>query len=276
MRTLVVGGTGKVGRGVVSGLQARDVEAVSASRGGGDGIAVDLTDAEALTAAARGFDAAFLITPLGPDEARIGVAAVRALRAAGVDRIVHLGIHNLEAMAEIPHFACKVPIKQEVLSDGRSTVIEANFFFQNDLLFLGAIKAGVYPLPIGEAGVFSVDAADIAAAGVTALLDPRWRGRAAPVCGPDRLTGPDLAANWSAAIGRPVVYGGDAIEPFLAGLAHAMPGMDPWLRHDFEVMMRVTQSHGCPATPQDLADARALIGRTPRSHRDFTQQRGGP
>lgn len=270
-RVLVIGGTGKIGRPLTAMLRARGAEAaVLARHPGADGFAVDTADAAALEAAARGFDAAFLTTPLGPDEAEIGVAAVAALRRAGVGRIVYIAIHNLEAMQAIPHFATKIPVKAAVLEGVGGTVLQPNFFFQNDLLALPAImQGGVYPMPIGHAGIWSIDAADIAEAAANALLDDAGLGQAVNLCGPEELTGTACAANWAEALGRPVIYPGDDIAPFLGAMQQAIPGLGAWEIEDFRLMMELTQTFGCPATPGDHAVTAAILGRAPRSHRDF-------
>lgn len=270
-RVLVIGGTGKIGRPLTVMLRARGAEAVVLARNpGANGLAVDTADAAALEAAARGFDAALLTTPLGPDETEIGVAAVAALRRAGVGRIVYIAIHNLEAMQAIPHFATKIPIKAAVLEHDGSTVLQPNFFFQNDLLALPAIQyGGIYPMPIGHAGIWSIDTTDIAEAAANALLDDAAIGQAVNLCGPDELTGTIYAAHWAAALGRPVMYGGDDIAPFLGAMQQAIPGLGAWEMEDFRLMMEVTQKLGCPATAADHAATAAILGRAPRSHRDF-------
>jgi uncharacterized protein YbjT (DUF2867 family) len=270
-RILVIGGTGKIGRPLTALLRARGAEAVPLSRRGSEGgIAADSADAEALEAAAAGFDAAFLTTPLGPDEGEIGVAAVAALRRASVSRIVYIAAANLEAMQAIPHFATKIPIKAAVLEDQGGTVLEPNFFFQNDLLALPAITGpGLYPLPIGHAGVWSIDAGDIAEAATNALLGDAGLGEAVPLCGPEKLTGPDYAAHWSEALGRAVIYPGDDIAPFIGAMRANIPGFDDWTARDFTLMMEVTQAMGCPAGEAEHAATRAILGRAPRSHRDF-------
>lgn len=270
-RVLVIGGTGKIGRPLVAGLRERGAQAVVLARNPGPGgLAIDTTDAAALEAAAQGFDAAFLTSPLGQDEAEIGVAAVAALRRAGVARVVYIAVHNLEAMQAIPHFATKIPIKAAVLNAPGGTVLQPNFFFQNDLLALPAIMHGeVYPMPIGDAGVWSIDAADIAAAAANALLDDAGLGEAVNLCGPEMLTGSDYAAHWAEALGRPVIYPGNAIEPFLGAMQQAIPGLGAWELEDFRAMMEVTQAMGCPATHADHAATRAILGRAPRTHREF-------
>lgn len=274
MRALVIGGTGKVGRNVVAALGSEQVEAVVAARNPGPGgVALDLRDVGAVEQVARGFDVAFLATPLGHDEAEVGVAAVAALRRAGVGKIVYLGIMNLEAMREIPHFETKIPVRDAVLADGRGVMIAANFFFQNDALMLPAIRFdGVYPMPVGSAGVFSVDVADIGRAAARVMVRDDWNGSAVPLCGRERLTGASMATTWSAALGRPVVYPGDDLGPFLAALSQQIPGWNDWIADDFRLMMKVTQRHGCPASDADIAASTAIIGRPPRLYAEFVTE----
>lgn len=271
MRALIIGGTGKVGSAVVAQLLAWGHDAVVAGRTPSvGGVAMDLAQPGAVLNAAKGFDAAFLITPLGPDESEIGIRAIDELRAAGVHKTVHLGIQNLEAMAAIPHFKAKIPIRDHLLADGTSIMLAANFFFQNDLNILPAIQgAGVYPMPVGTAGVYSVDCRDIGRAGARALTMDDWNGTTQPLCGEERLTGPLMAQMWSRVLGKPVIYPGDDTAPFIDGLRAAMPSVDTWLEHDMRTMMEVTQAQGCLATPDDIAAAKTIIGQPQRSYADF-------
>lgn len=273
MRMLITGGTGKIGRATVERLRAAGHEATPASRGGGDGgVPLELRDVAAVERAAQGYDAALLVMPLGPDEGELGPRLVEALTRAGVHRIVAIGIHNAQAMRAIPHFDAKLPMQAAVIAAG-GTVLACNWFMQNDLNVLPAIlHGGVYPLPVGPIGVFAVDTDDIAAAAAHALTSDRWAGRAVPVCGPERLTGDGFAASWSAALGRPVHYGGDDPAPFLEGMRHAMPVFDAWIENDFRLMIEVTQAMGCEATSADIAEAEAIVGRPLTRHQDFARR----
>lgn len=271
LRVLVIGGTGKIGTHLVTRLRTAGVEAVPASRHPDhDGVALDLGDTGSVQTAARGFDAAYLTTPLGPDEGEIGTAAVAALRRAGVRKIVYLAIHNLEAMRAIPHFENKIPVKQAALSEPSGVVLQPNFFYQNDLMALPAImNMGVYPLPIGSAGVWSIDVADIARAAANALIKDDWNGQAVPLCGPDRLTGPIIADHWSAATGRQVVYPGDEIAPFIVTMRRFIPDFTEWMANDFTAMMDVTQRFGCPTTDADRTATEAIVGQKLIRHTEF-------
>ncbi len=274
MRVIVIGGTGQVGAHVVSGLRAAGVEAIAAARNAGaDGIKIDLKDGAALKAAAHGFDAAFLVTPLGPDEGDIGVAAVEALRRAGVGKIVYLAIHNLEEMREIPHFETKIPVKNAVLADPLGVVLQANFFFQNDLMALPVImNAGIYPLPVGDAGVWSIDVSDIGRAAVNALIKDDWNGKVVPLCGPERLTGPIMAEHWSVALDHPVHYPGDDVDAFVGAMRQRIPDFTDWMANDFTIMMKVTQKHGCPASEADRAATREIVGQPLIRHSYFAKE----
>ncbi len=274
MRAVVIGGTGKVGAPLVAGLRARGVDAFAAARHRAD-VTLDLRDPVTIEAGAKGFDAAFFITPLGPDETDIGLSVHRALVAAGVARIGYLAIHNLDAMRAIPHFETKRPIRDAVLSRDGGFVIAPNFFFQNDLLAIDAMRlGGVYPLPVGDTGVYSIDAADIGAAAANALASGDFDGTVVPVCGAERLTGPLLAANWAAALGRDVAYGGNDTRAFVTMLQSIMP-MSDWIANDMRIMMEVTQEMGCLATDVDIATSRAAIGREPKRHADFVKEHAG-
>lgn len=274
MRVLVIGGTGKVGRRLVGSLRSRGIEAVPLARQpGAGGIAADIADVRSLEQLAKGFDAAFLSTPLGPDEGEIGVAACAALRRSRVGKIVYLAAHNLETMQAIPHFATKLPVRDAVLADPCGVVIAPNFFFQNDLLAMSAItRGGIYPLPIGDVGVWGIDAGDIAHAAARAIAEDGWNGMVVPLCGPERLTGRDVAANWAFALGRPVAYAGHAIGPFIDAMRSQAPGFNAWMAQDFTLMMEVTQAMGCPASEADRAQTEAILGRKPLMHEQFVEQ----
>ena len=280
---LIVGATGRVGGGVAAILDEAGTDyAVMSSRPDaararfGDVRHGDMRQADTLPAALDGIDAAFLVTPLGPDETACGMAFLDAAEAAGVRKVVYVAIMNIEAMTEIPHFATKLPVRERLLASGPHVVADANFFMQNDEMVAPVIGAGIYPLPIGSSGVSSVDARDVSAVCARALTSDALDGQAVPVCGETVVTGPSAAEAYANALGRPVIYPGDDTGPFLDQMGANMPPMPQpvadWVREDFRLMMEVTQAKGCRASEAQLDACRAALGRAPRAYADFVAQ----
>ena len=283
---LIVGATGRVGGAVADILSGEErAFAVMSSRPDTarerypDVRHGDMRQPETLPAALEGIDAAFLVTPLGPDETACGMAFLDAAEAAGVRKVVYVAIMNIEQMAEIPHFATKLPVRARLLSGGPHVVADANFFMQNDDMVAPAIASGAYALPIGEAGVSSVDVRDVAAVCVRALTGDALDEQAVPVCGETVVTGPSAAEAYAAALGRPVIYPGDDTAPFLAGMAAMMPPLPPpvadWVKEDFRLMMEVTQAKGCVANEAQREACRAALGRAPRSYAAYAEELAG-
>jgi len=96
---------------------------------------------------------------------------------------------------------------------------------------LDAIRAGVYPQPVGNIGINCVDVRDIAEAAAIALTQPGHSGKTYSVVGPRAWTGAGISEMLSRHLGKPVVYTGNdlkawaaAMRPFHAGLAAARSG----------------------------------------------------
>lgn len=280
MKVLCIGGTGTVGREVVGRLRERGVSVRCMTRSagragtGGDGVELvrgDLEDPSSLEAVLDGVDRVHLLTPLHPDEAELGIAAVDAARGAGVERIVFHSVHRVEDGAHIPHFGSKLEIQRALEASGIPWVtIEPNSYMQNDLVVREAImEMQIYPLPIGPVGVNRVDVRDIADATVTALLDDGHEGTRYPVAGGRAWTGEEVAETWGELLDGTIVYVGDDLDMWEDGVRDLMPG---WLVRDLRVMWAHFLEHGLLATPEELALQRRLLGREPRSFEDFVDE----
>ena len=95
----------------------------------------------------RGIDRVFLITPLSSTETEEGLAVVAAANRAAVRHLVYLSVYHAELAPYIPHFNSKMKIQRALRDSGMAfTVIMANNFFQNDLVYRESIlKEGIYP-----------------------------------------------------------------------------------------------------------------------------------
>lgn len=280
MRHLILGGTGTVGSAVVEALLEQGAEVRVPSRSeeklaelpdGAEGVVGDLREPSTYDAIFADFDRLFLLNAVAPTELQEGLVALEEARKAGADRIVYLSVHRAEAGEHVPHFASKVAIERALEDTGIPyTVLRPNNFYQNDLMMREAIvEHGVYPQPIGSVGLSRVDVADIAAAAASALLRAGHLGETYPLVGPDALTGADCARIWGEALGRDVVYGGDDLDAWSEQALQVMPA---WMVYDFRMMYRLFQEEGLAATDRDLEATRRILGREPRSFRDWTEE----
>jgi uncharacterized protein YbjT (DUF2867 family) len=86
--------------------------------------------------------------------------------------------------------------------------------------------------------------------------------------GPESLNGDRIAAIWGEVLGRPVRYGGDDLGPMEQRLKTMIPS---WHAMDLRLMFSRYQTDGAVATAADVAHLTSLLGRAPRSYRDFTK-----
>jgi uncharacterized protein YbjT (DUF2867 family) len=168
-------------------------------------------------------------------------------REAGVQRIVYFSVFNSALFDDVPHFASKHLAERVIDAQALpATVLRPAAFMQNDLMLRDALKAGVYPQPIGGVGLAMVDTRDIAEAAAAELLRRERTPHPLPrttieLVGPDTLTGAAIAAIWASVLGREVRYGGDDLAAYEKQVAGMMPG---WQAHDFRVMLRAMQRFG--------------------------------
>ena len=279
MKILVVGGTGNVGSEVVRQLKARNVsvsvltrsaEHVSKLPAGVSGVIGDLLDPSTLGVFA-GFEAVFLLNPVSTTETFEGILGVNGARDAGVKRIVYLSVHDLDKASHLPHFGGKIGIEAAVRDSGMQyTIVRPNNFYQNDVWMKEAIMSyGVYPQPLGSAGVSRIDVRDIAEVSVLALTSDAHNGKIYNLVGPDPVTGESTAAEWSRALGKPIVHAGDDLEAWEEQQRAWLP---PSILYDFKLMYAFFQKHGLKATATDVALQTKVLGHAPRSFAAYAKE----
>ena len=122
--------------------------------------------------------------------------------------------------------------------------------------------AGMIYAPMGDGHVSFVDARDIAAVGVRALLDDGHEGAVYDVTGPEALSNFDVADKISAAIGKPITYAEVPAKESRSGMIEM--GLPEWFADDlirlFEIYREgrlagvtdtVSKVTGRPATTYD-------------------------
>lgn len=280
MKVLVIGGTGMVGSHVVQELRARDVDVYVLTRSmekaeqlptGVKGVVGDLLKPDTVRSVFGGVDGVFLLNAVSTTEAHEGLMAVNGARMADVDRIVYLSVHDVDHAPHLPHFGAKLPVEMAIQESGIDyTILRPNNFFQNDLWSKEALlQYGVYPQPIGTVGLSRVDVRDIAEAAALALTTDGHAGATYNLVGPEVLTGPDSAARWSDALGKPITYGGDDLD---AWEQQALQFLPPFMVFDFQLMYAFFQERGLKATDADIERMTDLLGRPPRRFEDFARE----
>lgn len=280
MSDLVLGGTGQVGGAVAAGLLAegREVRVLTRSPEraralpAGMGVVVgDLLDPRSYAAAFAGVERLFLINGVSQTELQEGLAAVNEAHRAGVRRLVYLSVHHAEEGAHIPHFASKTAIEAAVRASGVPfTILRANNFFQNDFWYKDAILGyGVYPQPLGDAGVSRVDVRDVARAAVNALTGTGHEGRTYALVGPEPLTGPGIAATYAEMLGREVRYGGNDLDAWERLMLTMLPA---WMVYDYKLMYELFQRAGLRASAEDRRQTEAILGGPARVFAPFARE----
>ncbi len=278
MKTLVIGGTGRVGRLIVAGLlkQGVNVRVVSHSSdelkelpAGVEGYRADMPDT--LPGAFEGIDSVFFLNAPGPNEIDEGLAVVSAAKAAKVRKIVYMSVFMPEGSAIIPHFRNKLPVEKAVRESKIAwTILRPNNFFQNDTWMKSPImQYSIYPQPLGKKGLNRVDVRDIADCAINALTKSGYENETYEIHGPDTLTGEGVAKIYTKHLGREVRYSGDDIEAWTEKLKDVMPDS---LMADMRIMYQFFQDHGVIAKPEELEKTQRLLGSKPRTFDDFVSE----
>ncbi len=285
MSILVTGGTGTIGSQVVRLLAERGADVRAFARNPEKapfppGVRVakgDLMNVELVRAALAETRTLFLLNAVSSDELTQALIALNLAREARVERVVYFSVIHSDRYADVPHFAGKYAAERMIKETGLpATILRPAYFMENDAGLKDAIGgAGVYPMPIGGKGLAMVSARDIAE--IAALVLLRRDRSASPlpqqtidIVGPDALTGTSVAAIWSEALGRPVVYAGDDTNAFERAVRAR--GAPDWMAFDMKVMADRFQTDGMLPEEGGVDRLVGMLGRPLRRYRDFAAE----
>jgi uncharacterized protein YbjT (DUF2867 family) len=282
MTILVTGSTGLIGSHVVALLAAQGADVHALTRTpekrqfppGVTAVKGDFQDVDSIRAAMAGTRTLFLLNTVAADEVTQALIALNLAREAGIERIVYLSVMHSDLFTDVPHFTGKHTVERMIEQLGmHATILRPAYFMQNDdaLIQSDVLERGVYPMPIGSAGVSMVDARDVAEVATRHLLLRDAASTPLPtevldVVGPTALSGQTAAAVWSDVLGKAVRYAGDDIGPFETRFQSFAPG---WMAYDMRLMMARMQMDGelgCAAAVERMQQE---LGAPLRSYRDY-------
>lgn len=283
MKILAIGGTGKVGSAVVKELVRRnaDVRVLVRKKNGSseipngvEQVEGDLLNPPAVEKALDGIQKLYLLNAVLPDELTQGLIAYDLAKKREIRHIVYHSVFRVEHFKDVPHFASKLAIEAALREfHVPFTIIRPNYFFQNDESLKDPLtKAGIYPTPLGSAGVSAVDIRDIAEASAIALTDSGHEGKTYNLNGPDALTGPMAAQIWSELLKKEIRYPGEDMDAFEEQMRKAAPS---WSAFDIRMMFQGYLERGFVAEKDDIANLTALLGHRPRQYKDFARETAG-
>ncbi|MGA3075153.1 MAG: NmrA family NAD(P)-binding protein [Bryobacteraceae bacterium] len=278
MKILVTGGTGNVGAEVVKELLKRNADIRLLVRKQGtatpNGVEVaigDLLDPVSVRKALDGVEKLYLLNAVSPDELTQGLIAYDLAKRLKLKHVVYHSVFRVDRFKDVPHFASKLAIENAMREfDVPFTVIRPNYFFQNDATLRDALtKAGIYPMPLGQAGVSAVDIRDIAEATAIALTSDGRYGKTYNLNGPEVLSGPKMASIWSGLLGKEIRYSGNDMDAFEEQMRKRVPS---WSAFDIRMMFQGYLERGFVAEAGDVEILTDLLGRPPRRYEEFAKE----
>lgn len=266
-RILVTGATGNTGTHVVSGLRSlgHAVRAATRHHSGRDGVVFDWADDTTFDAALEGIHAVYLVAPAGvADPAPLVRPFLEQAATRGVGRVVQLSSSAVSrgepALGEI-HDAVAEFFDEY-------TILRPSWFMQNFVgdhpLADGIRRSHEVLTATGDGRVGFIDAADIAAVAVQALVSPEPPADELILTGPEALSYPQTAAVVSAVFGTPVRH----VDLTTAELATRL--VDSGYSPDFAAALAALDER-IRRGEQDLVTTavRDITGRAPTSLRRF-------
>ena len=280
MKILVTGGTGNVGGAVVRELLKRGAGVRVLARKqpeagklpAGVEVAIgDLLDPVSVEQAMQGVDKLFLLNAVVSDELTQALIAYGIAKRVGLKHVTYLSVFKVDQFRDVPHFASKLAVENALREFGVPyTILRPGYYIQNDATLKGVLTGpGVYPMPIGTAGIAAVDVRDIAEAAAISLTEEGHEGQTYDLVGPSMITGPGSAAIWSKLLGKEIKYTGHNFDQWEEQMRARAAG---WTAYDLRMMFQGYFDRGFEPTETEVARMTKLLGHAPRSYEDFAAE----
>jgi uncharacterized protein YbjT (DUF2867 family) len=265
---LVVGGTGKTGRQVVTRLRAQGAPVRVASRAAEQRF--DWTDERTWQAALKGVASVYVAAP---DEVTSVPAFIAAAVDAGVERLVLLSARGVDQPGYYgdDYDGAEGHLRNEdaVRSSGtRWTILRPGWFAQNfsEGFFRASIHRGELRLPAGDGAAAFVDTRDIAEVAVAALIGDGPGSQTYELSGPRALTFGEALAEIERASGRAARYVAVPPAQFIEELSE-----QGWSQADARLWTAALTPIATGREAVVADGVRHMLGREPTDFTEFTR-----
>ncbi|TQN28291.1 uncharacterized protein YbjT (DUF2867 family) [Haloactinospora alba] len=275
----VTGATGTVGAAVAAelaslGHRPRLVTRPSSEAAvpaGAQRVPADLGDTGAVRHALRGSRALLLLTPLAPGQGHWQAELVGAAKAAGVERVVKISALGADPSSTVSVHREHGRAERALRASGLSHAsLRPNAFMQNALQWRASIaRRGTIELPMGGARVSMIDARDIAAVAVHALLEPERVDGEVELTGPEALSYAEIAAHLSDGTGGEVRY--VDVDPQVSAANMRAAGVPEWA---IEARLGLYGTIRAGEAERVSSEVRRITGREPCRFPEFVARAG--
>lgn len=276
---LIAGATGSNGKELVKVLASRGIPLRALVRPHANSMAIsnlegvelvrgDLDDPGSIERALHGIEKAFLLTNSTERTEVQQLGFVQTAKRSGLRHIVKLSQLGASEASPVRFLRVHAAVERAIRESGIAyTFLRPNLYMQGLLAFGGSIRtSGKFYAAAGQARVSVVDIRDNAAVAAAALTETRHEGKIYTLTGPQALSHADMAAKFSAVLGRTITFvdvQDEAMKQFLL-----QAGFPAWqadgLIEDYAHYRRNEASDVSP-------DVERVIGKRPRSFSQFAQ-----
>jgi uncharacterized protein YbjT (DUF2867 family) len=278
MKVLMIGATGQFAGLVVPELKKKAVvvralvqdankAAIAKTNGADETVLGNLEDEESLLKASKGMDGVFHIIPAFQDEIKMGLAMVKAAKAAGVKKFVFSSVYHT-SLSLINH-ADKRPTEEALYKSGMDyTILQPSMYMQ---MLAGswemAKEQGQIIMPYSKLSKMSyVDYRDVAEVAALAMTGSELSYGTFELCSRGMYNRLDLAALISEALGQNVEAGEISPEKW----AQQVQIPEGPLRDGLIAMNKEYDRYGFSGG--NALVLKAILGREPRTVKQFIQE----
>jgi uncharacterized protein YbjT (DUF2867 family) len=286
---LVIGATGNIGREIVAELVrggnadivagSRDVAKAREQFRDSPGVRMaelDVDRPDTLHRALQGVDTVIQVSTMSPAMVQQTRSLVEAARQTGVKHLVRSSLIGAGEPEPISEAVWHGEADQVIAESGIPfTLLRPNQYFQNfiNARNINTVRTqGVIALPLGTSRISNIDTRDIAesAARVAVASGTEHHGKAYVLTGAEASSMAEVTQALGDALGKPVNYVAVEPEKFHQGLLGAgLPAVVAEAIGGWFAFCRAGRAE------RVTGDARRLLGREPRSLRQFVQDHVG-